>query len=134
MKHNTMMVLIACISLHFVRQNGDCSRWGRSRSSQIRNLTCDVNAPLLKFLVEYIDCHDTACIDFFRWGAPLFDEGAEKQFNNAAVSNRELLERVRCDENEEALHQIAFDDWEKGRMTKPRKAKDMKTEMARLCH
>ena len=114
----------------FIRQNGECSSWGTEKSSQIYALTCDVNAPLFKFLVNYIGIDDAACIDFFRYGAPLFDVGAESQLNNGRFSNRELLDKARNDEYEDALHQIAFDDWKKGRMTKPRMASDVNTDKA----
>ena len=42
-------------------------------------------------------------------------------------NNRELLTSLRNDSNELALHEIAFGDWEKGRMSKPMRAKDVDT-------
>ena len=63
-------------------------------------------------------------------GAPLFDEGSEGLLNDCEKSNRELLSALRRDDNEEALHKIAVDDWQKGRMTRPMKAKDVDLSQA----
>ena len=66
-------------------------------------------------------------------GAPLFDEGAEEHLDKCETSNRELLASLRHDENEKALHTIAFEDWQKYRMTKPVRALDADISQARHC-
>ncbi len=51
--------------------------------------------------------------------------------NDCASSNRDLLPTIRRDENEEALHQSAFEDWAKGRMTEPMRARNVNTDRVR---
>lgn len=55
-------------------------------------------------------------------GAPLIDEGAEWSLGRCEASNAELFAQLRYDENEEQLHQIAFDDAAKHRMSAPVRA------------
>ena len=55
-------------------------------------------------------------------GAPIYKDGAEPMLPSCEESNHALLSSLRYDQNEEALHKIAFDDWAKGRMTEPKKA------------
>ena len=76
-----------------------------------RDLTHEVNGPLLEFLAEYINVKDSECVNYFRSGAPLFNDGAELSFNECELSNDELIASMRRDENEAAVHEIAFEDW-----------------------
>ena len=85
-----------------------------------------------------------------RAGAPLFNEGAEWLLNNCRSSNKELIaslrqasvvwpllralqSRFRNDCNEEQLHAIAHEDWEKHRLSKPVKARDIDWSQVFLC-
>ena len=65
-------------------------------------------------------------------GAPLFDEGAEKYLADCNNSNSELVKSLRRDENEEALHKIALDDWKMNRMTEPKRVRDIDTSQVCL--
>ena len=62
--------------------------------------------------------------EFTLLGGPLYNEGAEDKFGDCAQSNRSLLTSMKPDSNEEALHKIAWDDYEKGRMSKPSRVAD----------
>ena len=57
-------------------------------------------------------------------GAPVYDEGAEHELPDCEESNRALIASLRPDQNEDALHRIAFEDCAKGRMTEPMKVED----------
>ena len=125
-EHMTMTLIIMFLR-H--RRNGECKKWSKNASREIAYLTRDVNAPLLAYLADWLkEKVDTECVDFFRYGAPLFNEGSEWQFSECKTSNNELLKRMRDDASEEALHAIAFDDWEKGRTTRPQRVTQVDTE------
>jgi len=109
-----------------------------------------VNGPLLAELAARIN-GDMGCVDFFREGsalcacslvmgcvhfaigAPLLDDDADWCRGRCKPSNTELLASLRADANEEQLHKIAFEDWEKHRMSEPVKANDIDTSQMLCC-
>ena len=105
----------------FVRRSGECTRWKTRASRETKHLVKDVNAPLLELLAQYAGDDEPDCIDFFRDGGPLFNDGAEGSLCDCEESNRALIASLRADANEEALHKIAFDDHAKGRMSEPKR-------------
>ena len=52
------------------RKSGECKKWSALACHDIKELTHDVNAPLLEFLANYIGEDDADCINYFRSGEP----------------------------------------------------------------
>ena len=84
-----------------------------------------MNIPLLEFLAEYANEGYADCSTLFREGGPLYNESEENDFGDCQKSSRALIASMKQDKNEDALHKIAFDDYEKGRMTQPRKVTNL---------
>ena len=61
----------------------------------------------------------------------MYDEGEKWLTCECEESNKKLIASIRQDANEEALHEIALDDWMKGRMTKPKCVAEVDTSQAR---
>ena len=82
----------------------------------------------------------TMLADTGRWlvvllaGGPLYDEGAEQQLGDCRESNQALIASLRPDSNEDALHKIALGDYEKGRMTEPRRVTEADIDQVEQMH
>ena len=54
-----------------LESSGERGRWLASADPLVREVSKDVNGPLLEMLADAIDFHDRDCIEFFRKGCPL---------------------------------------------------------------
>ena len=54
-----------------LESSGERGRWLASADPLVREISKDVNGPLLELLADAIDFHDRACIKLFRTGCPL---------------------------------------------------------------
>ncbi len=129
------------------RNSGECDKWLAGASPATKKLAATVNGPLMHMLATSIGHVDAGCVEMFREGcqsraqrgmcafascllspgAPLYDDGAEEMMSNCCASNGELLASIRQDDNEEELHKIALEDWEKDRMSEPVRASKVDT-------
>ena len=64
-------------------------------------------------------------------GAPLYTEWVDCSRDECRASNEAVLSTLRPDEHEKELHEIAINDWQKGRMTKPQRVAEMDTSQVR---
>ena len=128
------------------RRSGACKEWLGRASVGIRQLSANVNGPLLHELAAQIGFVDTSCIEFFRTGAgincclnlvrvactlvrgaPLLDDGEGVHLAECTSSNMELLASLREDQNGSELHKIAMNDWKLHRMSMPVRATEVDT-------
>lgn len=112
-----------------MRETGQCAAWFSNADDKVRQvrmyavrIPCicvrnfamqvahEVNGPMLELLASEIDYHDAACIDSFRYGAPLFgvlpvsgngipvnlDEGYDPDVVRTGCSKRNEKVRVVC--------------------------------------
>jgi len=54
-----------------LESSGERGRWLASADPLVREISKDVNGPLLEMLADAIDFHDRDCIELFRTGCPL---------------------------------------------------------------
>ena len=83
-------------------------------------------------LAHEIQFWDLDCVEIFRQGADLYDEGTNLSFDKNAESNAGLITSLRSDENDQALHEIAMDDFSKHRMTEPVRASTLDSSKVSL--
>ena len=91
----------------------------------MKGVSATVCGPLLEALAEAIGFEDSECVEFFRKGTSLYSPGQQDDADltqlrrNCKYSNYELLQSLREDPQAAELHRLAWDDYEKGRMSKP---------------
>ena len=52
-------------------------------------------------------------------GADIYTSGEQEMWQSCWESNQQLLTSLRADANEDGLHELALDDWEKSRLSEP---------------
>ena len=115
--------------------SGAVEKWFVGSDEYVRAVSRTVNGPLLEELAHGVNFHDSACIEHFRVGAPLYGvlaqtgngvafdastcETEDQLKGSCSKRNRKLLRKMRVDPNAAELVAQTKVDASVGRMTEP---------------
>ena len=139
----TIVSLPMSVILHVcsLRQRGDCDEWLAHAAPEVKKLSETVNGPMFELLAKRcrLQPGDADCINMFRegalpftsacvalltmlllsTGADLYTGDPHDLWRSCRESNSQLLASLREDANEDGLHELTKEDWQKSRMTRP---------------
>ena len=139
----TIVFLPMSVILHVcsLRQRGDCDEWLAHAAPEVKKLSETVNGPMFELLAKRcrLQPGDADCINMFRegalpftsacvalltllllsTGADLYTGDPHDLWRSCRESNSQLLASLREDANEDGLHELTKEDWQKSRMTRP---------------